>query len=443
MIVFKKSISRRSVLRGMSAALALPVLDGMIPALSAMSKTAAAPVHRFGVVYVPNGMAMHAYLPSAEGTTYELTPTLSPLASFKEQILVLSGLDSLPSPGRPGGTHAKASTRFLTDTSPPTSETVLEAGISIDQIIAKDVGRQTQLASLELAIESADTAGACDVGFACPYTNTISWSGASTPLPMENNPRVVFERLFGDSGSTDPKAQLARIRQKQSILDSIVQEIHAFERDLAPADHAKLDEYLEAVRDVERRIQMAETQSNRQLPVMTHPAGIPATYEEHVNLMFDLQVLAYQADLTRVTTFMMGKEFSGMTYPQIGILDAHHPLSHHGQDPEKLAKLAKINEYHALLFANLLRKFRDTPDGDGSLLDHVTMIYGTGMSESQNHDTRNVPVILAGGGAGQLKGGRHTRYKNTPLANLHLALLDKFGVHREQIGDSTGRLDGL
>jgi hypothetical protein len=331
----------------------------------------------------------------------------------------------------------------LTDTSPPTSETVLEAGISIDQIIAKDVGRQTQWASLELAIESADTAGACDVGFACPYTNTISWSGASTPLPMENNPRVVFERLFGDSGSTDPKAQLARIRQKQSILDSIVQEIHAFERDLAPADHAKLDEYLEAVRDVERRIQMAETQSNRQLPVMTRPAGIPATYEEHVNLMFDLQVLAYQADLTRVTTFMMGKEFSGMTYPQIGILDAHHPLSHHGQDPDKLAKLAKINEYHALLFANLLRKFRDTPDGDGSLLDHVTMIYGTGMSESQNHDTRNVPVILAGGGAGQLKGGRHTRYKNTPLANLHLALLDKFGVHREQIGDSTGRLDGL
>jgi len=442
-MIFKKAIPRRTVLRSMGAALALPLLDGMIPALSAMGMTEAKPINRFGVVYVPNGMAMSDYLPAADGSAYELSPTLEPLASFKDRMIVLSGLDSLPSPGRPGGTHAKASTRFLTDVSPPTSETVLEAGVSIDQMIAKQLGKQTQLASLELAIESADTAGACDVGFACPYTNTISWSSPATPLPMENNPRAVFERLFGDSESTDQKARLTRIHQKRSILDSAIEEVNHLQTGLAQTDRSKLSEYLEAVRDVERRIEMAETQGSHQLPVIDRPAGIPSSYDEHVNLMFDLQVLAYQTDLTRVTTFMMGKEFSGMTYSQIGIYDAHHPLSHHGGDPEKLQKLAKINRYHTQLFARLLEKFRATPDGDGSLLDHVTMIYGTGMSESQNHDTHNVPVVLAGGGAGLLKGGRHIRYKGIPLANLHLVLLDKFGIHLDELGDSTGRLNDL
>jgi hypothetical protein len=443
MMIFKKAIARRTVLKGIGTALALPFLDAMEPALSAIGRTEAQPATRFGVVYVPNGMAMHAYLPASDGSSYELTSTLEPLKPFRDQCLVVSGLNSLPAPGRPGGTHAKASTRFLTDMSPPTSETLLDAGISIDQIMAREFGKRTQLASLELAIESADTAGACDVGFACPYTNTISWSGPSTPLPMENNPRVIFERLFGDSGSTDQRTRLERIRQKRSILDSAIQEVHRIESGLAKDDYRKLDEYLGAVRDVERRIQMAEEQSNQRLPVVEQPAGIPGTYEEHVKLMFDLQVLAYQTDLTRVTTFMMGREFSGLTYPQIGIPDAHHPLSHHGGDPEKLAKLAKINQYHFSLLTYFFKRLHDTPDGDGSLFDHSLLIYGTGMSESNNHDTHNVPIVLAGGANGQLKGGRHARYKDVPLANLHLTLLDKLGVACDQIGDSTGRLDGL
>jgi hypothetical protein len=443
MIISKKAIARRTMLRGIGAAIALPLLDGMVPALSATRRTAADPIHRFGVVYVPNGMAMQDYLPKADGTGYELTPTLRPMERFRHKMIVVSGLNSLPSAGRPGGTHAKASTRFLTDISPPTSETVLEAGMSMDQMIAKDTGKHTQLSSLELAIESADMAGACDVGFACPYTNTISWSSPNTPLPMENNPRAVFQRLFGDSGSTDPKTRLARIGQKRSILDSAIQEIHRLRADLHQADHAKLDEYLDAVRDVERRIQMAEEQSNRELPVVDQPAGIPSSYEEHVKLMFDLVSLAYQTDLTRVVTFMLGREFSGLTYPQIGISDAHHPLSHHGGDPVKLAKMAKINQYHFTLLAQWLEKLDGTRDGDGSLLDHSTLMYGTGMSESQNHDTRNVPVVLIGGGAGRLKGGRHLRYKDLPLANLHLNLFDNFGVPCDAIGDSTGRLEGL
>jgi hypothetical protein len=441
MIISKKAIPRRTVLRGIGATLALPLLDGMVPALTAWGKTAAKPINRFGVVYVPNGMIMPNWTPAAEGAAFEFTPTLSPLAPFREQLLVLSGLNCVPTPGRPGGAHAKASTRFLTDVSPPTSETRLDAGISMDQIVARELGKFTQLASLELAIESGDTAGACDQGFACAYTNTISWRSANTPLPTQNNPRAVFERLFGDSGSTDPKVRLARMQRERSVLDSVTQEVAHLRGTLGQGDGAKLTEYLEAIRDVERRIQMAEEQSGQELPVIEHPGGIPATFDEHVKLMFDLEVLAYQCDLTRVITFMMGREFSGVTYPQIGVPDAHHPISHHQNEPEKVAKVAKINAYHVNLFAYLLDKLRSTPDGDGSLLDHMTMIYGAGMADSNAHSPLNIPVVLAGGGAGQLKGGRHIRYKNMPLANLHLTLLDKLGVPWDRIGDSTGRLD--
>ncbi len=441
MIISKKAIPRRTMLRGIGATLALPLLDGMVPALTALGQTAAKPIKRFGVVYVPNGMIMPSYLPATEGATFELTPTLQALAPFRDQILVLSGLNCVPSAGRPGGAHAKASTRYLTDISPPTSETFLDAGISMDQIIANELGKQTQLASLELAIESSDTAGACDVGFACAYTNTISWKSANTPLPMQHNPRAVFERLFGDSGSTDPKARLERIRQQRSVLDSVAQEIAGLTGTLGRGDRSKLTEYLEAVRDVERRIERAESQSDRDLPVIDHPAGIPPTYDEHVKLMFDLEVLAYQSDLTRVITLMLGREFSGMTYPQIGVPDAHHPISHHALEPEKIAKVAKINAYHVQLFTYLLGKLRATPDGDGSLLDHMTMIYGAGIADSNSHATNNIPVVLAGGGAGHLRGGRHIRYKDQPLANLHLTLLDKFGMQWKSIGDSTGRLD--
>jgi hypothetical protein len=442
MIITKKVISRRAVLRGAGAMLALPLLDAMVPAVSAQRNTVARPINRFGVMYIPNGMIMNKWTPVLDGTSYELTPTLSSLAPYRDQLLVLSNLACVPTPGRPGGAHAKASTRFLTDISPPTSETWLDAGISVDQIIAKETGQQTQLASLELAIENGETAGACDVGFACAYTNTISWKSANTPLVTQNNPRIVFERLFGDTGNTDPDARLTRIQQQRSVLDSLIKEVAQLQGSLGMTDRRKLVEYLESIRDVERRIQVAERQTDRNLPVVDHPVGIPATYDEHVKLMCDLQVLAYQCDLTRVITLMLGREFSGVTYPQVGVPDAHHPVTHHAGEAEKIAKVEKINAYHVTQFAYMLEKMRSIPDGDGSLLDHATLIYGTGMGECNAHDPRNIPLLLAGGGAGTIKSGRHVRYpKETPLANLHLTLLDNFGINRDRIGDSTGRLE--
>jgi hypothetical protein len=413
----------------------------MVPALTALAQTPAKTPHRFGVVYVPNGMIMESYLPALEGSGFELTPTLHSLTPFRDQMLVLSGLNCVPTPGRPGGAHAKASTRFLTNVSPPTSETWLDAGISLDQLLANDLGKSTPFASLELAIESSGTAGACDVGFACPYTNTISWRSASTPLPMQHNPRMVFERLFGDAGSTSPAARLARMRRQRSVLDSVKEEIESLNTQLGAGDRTKLTEYLESVRDVEWRIQMAEAHRDRDLPVLEHPGGIPASYEDHVKLMFDLEVLAYQLDLTRVITIMLGREFSGMTYPQIGVPDAHHPTSHHSNQPEKIAAVAKINKYHVDLFSYFVEKLRNTQDGDGTLLDQMTLIYGTGLADSNAHSPLNIPVVLLGGGAGTLKGGRHIHYPDLPLANLHLTLLESFGVHIDSIGDSTGPVD--
>ena len=440
MIITKKAIPRRQALRGMGAMLALPLLDSMVPALSAAPKLTK-PTNRLGVFYVPNGMIMEQYLPKIEGAAFEITPTLTALAPLREHVLVLSGLNCVPTPGRPGGAHAKASTRFLTDVSPPTSETWLDAGVSMDQILANETGKHTQLASLELAIETGETAGACDTGYACPYTNTISWKSANTPLPTQNNPRVVFERLFGDSGSTDPKARMARLRHQGSLLDSLTDEIGRLEGGLPQSDRIKLTEYFDAVRGVEQRIQIAEQQGDQQTPSIDHPAGIPGLWEDHVKLMLDLQVLAYQCDLTRVITMMLGHEHSGMTYPQIGVPDAHHPISHHQHEPEKVAKVAKINAYHVSMFAYLLDRLKKTPDGDGTLLDHCTLIYGAGIADSNTHAPFNIPFIMAGGGAGSLKGGRHVHFKDMPLANLHLTLLDSFGVPCDKIGDSNGRVD--
>jgi hypothetical protein len=447
MIVTRKAIGRRTVLRGFGTAVALPLLDAMVPALTAFQKTGAKPVNRFGAVYVPNGIMMREWTPSAEGSAFEFTPILKPLEPFRDRLLVLSGLNSTPPAKQTGapGVHARASTRFLTDTPPKvTNGSDLEAGISMDQIAAMDLGRHTQLASLELGLESTESAASCDNGFNCVYTSTISWRGATTPLPTEHNPRVVFERMFGDTASTDPATRLARIQQERSILDSISQRIAKLEQHVGSGDRAKLDEYFEAIRDIERRIQNAEQQSSRELPVVDQPAGIPATFEEHAKLMYDLYALAYQCDMTRVITFMIAHEFSGRTYPEIGVPDAHHPISHHQNDPARLAKLAKINTYHTTLFASFLEKLGSTPDGDGSLLDHVMIVYGAGMSDSNAHDPKNLPILLAGGGAGQLKGGSHLRFpKDTPLANLHITLLDKLGVHVETLGDSAGELSEL
>ena len=442
MIITKKAIGRRTMLRGVGTVLALPFLDGMMPALSAAVK----PVNRFGAVYVPNGIMMQNWTPATEGSAFELSPTLKPLEPFRDRLLVLSGLNSIPPPDAVDNAHPKASTRFLTDVAPKYTRGTadLHAGTSMDQIAAKELGRYTQLASLEVGLESSESAGTCSSGFSCAYTSTISWRTPTTPLPMEHDPRVVFERMFGDSGSTNADARRARMQADASILDSVIQKIGRLEKEFGAGDRAKLSEYFEAIRDVERRIQKADEQSSQELPKMDHPEGIPVKFDDYAKLMYDLIALAYQCDMTRIITFMIGREQSGRTFPEFGIPDAHHAISHHQNDPVKLAKLAKINTYHITLFTRLLDKLRSTPDGDGSLLDHSMIIYGGGMSNGNAHDPRNLPILVLGGGCGQLKGGRHIQYaKDTPLANLHLTLLDKLGVRVDRIGDSTGEFDQL
>jgi hypothetical protein len=436
MIITKKAIARRTVLRGFGASLALPLLDAMVPAF-ARRNAAAAPVIRFGVVYVPNGIMMQHWMPEREGEGFELKSILKPFEPFRDQLLVLSGLKGVESEGP----HARASTRFLTGVPSKRADGAdLQAAVSMDQLIARVQGAHTQLASLELAVDGRDFAGSCDDGFSCAYTNTIAWSGPSTPLPMENSPRVVFERLFGDSGSTDGAVRRARLKRDASLLDSVAGRVADLQRGVGPNDRSKISQYLDAVRDIERRIQTAERQSARELPVIEQPRGVPATFGEHVRLMFDLQLLAYQTDLTRVVTFMFGREITGRTYTEIGVPDAHHPISHHQSDPEKLEKLTKINTYHTALFAEFVAKLRATPDGDGTLLDHTAMIYGAGMADSNAHASRNLPITLVGGGMG-IKGGRHIKYAaDTPLANLHLRLLDTMGVRIDQLGHSTGPL---
>ena len=441
MIIFKKTLPRRTLLRGIGASLALPLLDSMVPALSSASAQTAQPAKRMGVVYVPNGMAMKSWTPSTEGLGFEITRILRPMKAYQNRMLVLTGLNGSSSNA---GVHASASTRFLTGTIPARSESDLQAAVSVDQRVARELGKQTQLGSLELALDQSDVFGSCDIGFSCQYTSTIAWRDAHTPLPMETNPRVVFERLFGDTGTTDPAVRLKRIRKDQSLLDSVSDRVSELNRKVDAGDRAKLDQYLDAVRDVERRIQLAEAQSDRELPLLEQPAGVPQTYEEHAKLMFDMQVLAYQTDLTRVITFMMGRELSGRTYAEIGVPDSHHPTSHHRDDPTLYEKVTKINEFHTSLFAYYLDKLDSTPDGNGSLLDNLLMLYGAGMSDSNRHDNTGLPLVLLGGGSGSVKGGRHLRYKEgTPISNLHLTMLDKMGLSLENLVNSTGPLNLL
>ena len=441
MSIFKKTLPRRTVLRGIGASLALPLLDSMVPALSSASAQIAQPAKRLGVVYVPNGMAMKSWTPATERTGFEITRILEPMAAYQDRMLVLSGLNGITSNA---GVHASASTRFLTGTIPARTESDLQAAVSIDQLVARALGRQTQLGSLELELDQSDVFGSCDIGFSCQYTSTIAWRDANTPLPMETNPRAVFERLFGDTGTTDPVVRLHRIHKDQSLLDAVSDRVSELNRQVGAGDRAKLDQSLDAVRDVERRIQMAEAQSNRELPEVEQPAGIPATYEEHAKLMFDMQVLAYQTDLTRVITFMMGRELSGRSYAEIGVPDSHHPTSHHRDDPALYEKITKINEFHTSLFAYYLNKLDATPDGNGSLLDNMLMLYGAGMSDSNRHDNTGLPLVLLGGGSGTVKGGRHLRYtEGTPISNLHLTMLDKMGIPLDKIANSTGALNLL
>lgn len=449
MIATKKSLSRRTFLRGVGATIALPLLDSMVPAFAATRDTVANPISRLSTIYIPHGAAMDEWTPTSDGLDYEMSPTLKTLAPFRDQLQVISGLENAPAlilEGEPLGGHANISGAFLTGVhAKPTEGANVEAGISVDQIAAAHFAKDTQLASLELGLEDNDLTGACDVGFSCAYINTLSWRSPTTPLPVENNPRALFERLFGDSDTTDKDARLARIRKEGSILDSVTDKVARLQRKIGPGDRGKLAEYLEAVRDIERRIQKAEEQSDRELPLLERPSGaIPDTFEKHCKLMMDLQTLAYQTDMTRVITFMISKEISNHTYPEIGVPDPHHPLSHHQEKPEKLAKLAKINRFHLEMFAYFLGKLQSTPDGDGTLLDHVTILYGSGMGNSNLHEPRDLPILVAGGGSGRLKGGRHIRCpEGTPLTNLHLTLLNKLGVPAESIGDSTGQMQQL
>jgi hypothetical protein len=440
MMITRKALSRRTMLRTIGAAIPLPFLDAMVPALTALEQTAARPAMRFGAVYVPNGVIPGQWFPAAAGSAFEFTPTLKPLERFRDRLLVVSGLDSIPPPPpgeRQYNNHADASTRFLTDVTPSRN---LRAGVSIDQIAAKVLGQDSALPSLELALESVDSGSSCDFGRSCVYTGTIAWAGPTAPLPMEHDPSAAFVRLFGDSASSDAATRRARALQKGSILDSLLAEVASLQASVAAPDRTRISGYLESVRDVERRIQKALA-FNVEVPAFDRPAGVPETFEQHARLMFDLQLLAYQGDVTRVVTFMMGREFSGRTYPEIGVPDAHHPISHHQRDPVRMEKCAKINHYHVSLFAEFVEKMRQTPDGDGSLLDHVAIMYGAGMSEGNGHVPENLPILLVGGAHGRLTGGRHITYaKGTPLANFHLSLLDRLGVPIETIGNSSGRV---
>jgi len=446
MIVTKKAISRRTILHGLGAAVALPLLDAMIPALTAAVNTPAKPIRRLGVVYHPNGVIYDKWLPKGVGADFELSPTLAGLQPFRDKLIVVTGLsmDQAEALGDGGGDHSRACGGYLNGVHVRKSDTVVEAGMSMDQIAARAFERETQLSSLQLQMDENSIIGSCDVGYSCAYSSTISWLTPTLPLMAENNPRVVFERLFGASDSTDPKVRAARLHQDRSILDSVMDRVKQLQRRLGAADNRRVNDYLTSLRDVERRIQKTEEQSAKEAPDVARPAGIPESFDDHAHLLYDLQLLAYQSDITRVSTFMYGREQSPRPYPQIGVPEPHHPVTHHQNDPEKMAKCAKIQQYHLKLFADYLEKLRNTPDGDGSLLDHVMILYGAAISNSDRHTHGPLPTLLVGGGAGTLKGGRHLVYpEHTPLTNLQLTMLNLLGVPTEKLGDSTGQFKEL
>ena len=445
MVVFKKAIPRRTFLRGVGATLALPMLDAMTPALTAAT---ARPI-RMSFLQTPNGIfnLRNEWTPKTVGANWEMTRTLEPLAAFKDRMLVISGLDSQQAAGltgEVGGDHPRACTAWLTGThAKMTSGADLRAGISADQIAAKEFGKHTQLASLEMGLESGEVVGACESAYGCAYYDTISWRNETTPLPMENRPRAIFERLFGDAG-TDPKVRLALRQEDRSILDAINADVKQMRIKVGGSDRSKIDQYLEAVRDIERRMQLAEKQSqgDQEVPLGS-PVGAPEVFSDYFKLMADLMVVAWQTDMTRVITFQMGHEMSGRAYPELGFGDAHHPCTHHQGDPEKQEKTTKINGLHTKMLSYYLSRLKETNDGDGSLLDHSMILYGAGLSDANLHLYTDLSLLLVAGGVGGIKGGQHVRYPlRTPMTNLLLTMLDKANVpHVESLGDSTGRLD--
>ncbi|MCA9011996.1 MAG: DUF1552 domain-containing protein [Planctomycetaceae bacterium] len=439
----RKHLSRRTVLKGVGTALGLPLLDAMIPALTAEERTAAgaSQLRRLGFVYIPMGCDHSRWTPAADSVLQDLPPILSPLESLKDRISVLSQMElrnAWP------GTHATSNASFLSAAHAKRTESNdYYLGTTVDQIAAARIGQESPLPSLELSMDLIAAVGQCDNGYACVYQNCLAWSSPTTPLPPEANPRIVFEQLFGDGGNaTDRKAALQR---RASLLDSVRDEFARLKKTLGPADQQRIVEYQESVRDVERRIQQAEAAAaDDQLPDVDRPVGVPASYGDHARLMFDLQKLALQGDLTRVVTFQMARETSNRSYPEIGVTEPHHPLTHHGNDPEKIAKMAEINKYHVSLFAEFLQQLQRTPEAGGTLLDHVLYLYGSGMGNPNLHDHINLPIVVAGGAAGRMQGGRHITFdRPTPLANLHLTLLDRVGVSLDSFADSNGRVDDL
>ena len=447
MIVTKKALPRRTVLRGIGATVALPFLDAMAPALTATARTAANPLPRLGFVYAPNGMFLPNFHPvGGGGRGFEMSPILKPLEPYREQMVVVSGLSNrgLVSTNEGGGVHTRAHGGWLSGVLPKRTEGAdIEAGKTVDQYAADTLGADTSLRSLELTTESNFTVGNCENGYSCTYQNSTSWRTATTPLPHERDPRVVFQRLFGDGGSVE--ARLAQMQTDRSILDSVTESIGRLERRLGLRDRTSVEEYLDAVREIERRIQRAE-QSNATtpLPTVEQPSGVPDDYDEHISLLFEMLVLAYQADVTRVSCTQMARELSGRTYPNIGVPEAHHSVSHHQLDPHNIEQYTKINTHQMSLFAGMVERMHNTPDGDGTLLDHSILLYRTGMGDGDHHTPYNLPVTLVGGGCGQLAGGRHMVYElDTPFMNLGVTLLDKVGAHVDSVSDSTGRLAEL
>ncbi|PWU08985.1 MAG: hypothetical protein C5B51_06810 [Terriglobia bacterium] len=444
--ITKKHIPRRTFLRGLGVTLSLPLLDSMIPAQTPLAKTAARPQFRMALCFIPHGAVISNWTPVGEGEDFELSRTLMPLTPFKDQLVVVSNLahrNAAPAgPGDNGGDHTRSPAVFLNGVHPKRTDGAdIRAGTTIDQIAAQKIGQETPLPSLELATEDfSGLVGSCDVGFSCAYMNTISWRSPTTPLPMEINPRVVFDRMFGDGATAEER--LERIQQERSILDAVTGDVRRLQGGLGATDRNRVAEYLDTVREIERRIQLAEKQnSNPNIAVPSTPAGIPDDHQAHTKLMFDLMAVAFQADITRISTFMMAREVSYRTFPMLGIAEGFHPASHHQNNPARLDNLTKINTYHVSLVAHFLEKLRSTPDGDGNLLDHSLVLYGSGMSNSNIHNHSPLPVVVAGGAAGKMKGGRHLKYPdNTPMANLLLSILNKAGVPQESIGDSTGLL---
>jgi hypothetical protein len=441
MIITKKALPRRTFLRTVGATVALPLLDAMIPAATALDKSPARPIRRLGFIFMPMGCDHSRWTPPGEQTLDELSPILSSLAPVKEHVTAITNLElanAYP------GSHATSNSSFLSAAKAKHTEgNDYYLGTTVDQVAAKQLGLETQLPSLELSMDLMQTVGQCDNGYACVYQNNLSWASPTTPLPSEAHPRIVFETLFGEGGNLAERR--AALRKRASLLDAFTNDVARLKRKLGAGDRDKINHYLDTIREVERRIQRAEANTaDNPLPDLDRPVGVPAAYADHARLMFDLQVLAFQGDVTRVITFQLARETSNRTYPEIGVPDPHHPLSHHGNDPEKIARMAKINQLHVSLFAEFLQRLKDTPDGEGSLLDHSLLLYGSGIGNPNIHDHTNLPILVAGGAAGGMKGNRHVRYeKPTPLANLHLTLLDKVGVRLDSFADSTGRLDDL